>query len=177
MNLCLDETCIIKHVLQLLWRIGRHTLHHICPHRVTINDLHHDGELTARLQYTTHFLQAVGKVGPEIHSFDCRYEVELPVLIGKLLGRTLSYEYLFVEHFGIYLLGFRHTRCILPSMHLKPIKIGIHVVRRSALSKYTQHDTCESSNDLCTDIAEIHLAQSLKALAVIRNLHVVIGRI
>jgi len=41
----------------------------------------------------------------------------------------------------------------------------------------TKHDTRESSNDLCTDIAEIHLAQCLKALAVIRNLHVVIGRI
>ena len=86
MNLRLDEACIVEHCLQFFWRIGRHAFHNVCPHGITINNLHHDGELTTGFQYTTHFLQAVGKVGPKIHRFDSRYEVELPVFVGQFLG-------------------------------------------------------------------------------------------
>ena len=58
MNLCLEEARIIKHGLQFLRRIGRHTFYDICPHGVIIYDLHHDGELAARLQHTAYLLHA-----------------------------------------------------------------------------------------------------------------------
>ena len=86
MNLCLDEASIIEHGLQFLRRIGRHALHDVRPHGVTIYDLHHDGELTARLQHTTHLLQTIRQIGPEIHRFYSRYKVELPVLVREFLG-------------------------------------------------------------------------------------------
>ncbi len=57
MNLCLGEASIIKHGLQFLRGIGRHTLYDIRPHGVTINNLYQDGELSTWLKYATHLLQ------------------------------------------------------------------------------------------------------------------------
>ena len=86
MNLRLGEAGIVEHGFQFLWRIGCHTLDDVCPHGVTVNDLYHDGELSAGLQYTTHLLETAGQIGPEIDGFYSRYEVELPVFVGQFLG-------------------------------------------------------------------------------------------
>ena len=71
MNLRLNETRIIKHRLQFFWRVGRHPLDNAGPLGIAVYNLHHDGELTARLQYTVYLLKTMlddaGFIQTEIH--------------------------------------------------------------------------------------------------------------
>ena len=51
----LGKTCFVEQFFQILRRIGCHALHYIRPLRIAIHHFYQDGELTARLQYTTSF--------------------------------------------------------------------------------------------------------------------------
>ena len=66
------------------------TLYDIRPHGVAINYFYQNGEFSARLQYTAHLLKTVRQVWPEIHRLYCCHEVELPIFVRQLFGRTLS---------------------------------------------------------------------------------------
>ena len=52
MDFRLCEPCIVKQSLQLLRRVGCHTLHHVRPFGVSIDHLYHDGEMTSGLQHS-----------------------------------------------------------------------------------------------------------------------------
>ena len=81
MDFRLGETCFVKQLFQILRRIGCHALHYIRPLGIAIHHFYQDGELTARLQYTAHLLQAIRQIGPEINGLYSRYEVELPIFV------------------------------------------------------------------------------------------------
>ena len=103
------EACIVEQRLQFLRRIGRHALYDIRPHGVAINYFYQNDEFSALFQHSAHLLKTVRQVWPEIHRLYCCHEVELPVFIRQLFGRSLSDEHPLVEHFGIHLLGFRYA--------------------------------------------------------------------
>ncbi len=86
MDFRLGEAGIVEQHFQFFRRIGRHALHYVRPHGIAVNDLHHDGELAALLEYTAYLFQAVRQIGPEIDGLYSRHEVELPVLVRKFLG-------------------------------------------------------------------------------------------
>ena len=105
----LYEAGIIEELLQLLRRIGRHSLHHVCPHGIRIDNFYHDSKPTTRLQNSAHLFQTFGQVRPKIDGFHSRQKVELRVFVWQFCRRSLLYKDLLFEQSPIHFAGFGYT--------------------------------------------------------------------
>ena len=88
MDFGLHETRIIDELLQLLRRIGCHTINDFQPLGIHCDDLYHDDKLATGFYHPAHLIDTFRQLRPEIDGLNGSHEIELCILIRQLAGRA-----------------------------------------------------------------------------------------